>query len=280
MFAYILYRIAHFFSVRLSSKSGYALATFLSILKYYLSPRDRYAVISNLKKILPQSEQQYINRYAKQVFINFGKYLIEFFRLPMLKKEDLGKSVKLKGVEHVDNALKKGKGVIILSAHMGNWELGGIFMSLLGYPMIAVALPHSHHKVNAFFNLQREKTGVVVVPSLGMAVRRIFDALKHNKIVALVGDRDFANAGRKMDFLGAQKIIPRGPANLSLRTGASIVPGFVIRQPDDSLVIEFFEPIEPSGSEEDVLLRCIQFIEGMIRQYPTQWLLFREFWKE
>ena len=280
MISYILYRIGYLFATRLPLRCGYGIAIFLSNLKFYLSPRDRRAVTANLTYILPVSEHQKIDAYAKKVFINFGKYLIEFFRSKYLKKEDLGRSIKIEGLENIDNALKKGKGIIILAAHIDNWELGGVFMSLLGYPMLAVALPHRNKMVNALFNRQRERIGVEVVPSLGLALRRIYSALKDNKMVALVGDRDFTNAGKKMPFLGREKSIPRGPAVLAMRTGASIVPGFVLRQSDDTHIIKFLKPLETDGSEEEIMRDYTQVIEQMIRQYPTQWLMFREFWKE
>jgi KDO2-lipid IV(A) lauroyltransferase len=280
MIFYWLYKICYLLAVRFPLKIAYGVAIFLSILKYYLSPRDRRAVIGNLRKILPEPELKKIHLYAKEVFVNFGKYLIEFFRVSHLKKEDLGHYFKIEGLEYVDEALKKGKGVIILSAHIGNWELGGIFMSLLGYPMFAVALPHRHPKVNELFNYQRERLGMIVVPSIGVALRRIYDALKKNHIVALVGDRDFANSGKKMSFLGEEKIIPKGPAVLAKRTGASIVPGFMIRQADDSHVLRFMPSLPTDGTEEAIMKEYAGIIESIIRQYPAQWLMFREFWKE
>lgn len=280
MVAYLLYRFGYFLANALPLRAGYALATFISLLKYYLSPRDRNAVINNLKFILSPNEQKHIRACAREVFVNFGKYLIEFFRIKLLLKGDLGTKVSVAGIVHVDQALSRGKGVIVLAAHLGNWEMGGVFMSLLGYPMIAVALPHKHRKVNAFFNRQRERIGVTVVPSLGIAIRRIYDALKENKMVALVGDRDFTNGGVKLPFLGASKIIPRGPAYLALRTGAAIVPGFAIRQPDDTIVVEFSEPAEKMASEEEIVVWYKKIIEDKIRQHPTQWLMFREFWNE
>ncbi len=280
MIAYLFYKMAYFLSVLLPLKLAYAVATFLSILKYYLSPRDRKSVIGNLTRILPVSEHKKIGRYARSVFINFGKYLVEFFRAEYLKKDDLGKYVKIEGLEYIDAALEKGKGIIVLSAHIGNWELGGVFMSLLGYPMFAVALPHRHAKVNKFFNYQRERLGEVVVPSIGVALRKIYDALKKNQIVALVGDRDFANAGRKMSFLGETKIIPKGPAVLSMRTGAALIPAFTLRLKDDTFVIRFLPQISCSGSEECIMENFVKTIEDVIRKNPTQWLMFREFWKE
>lgn len=280
MIAYWLYRITYFIVLHLPLGAAYRLAVILSILKYYFSPRDRDAVIANLRLILPEEDMDKVRVYAKEVFVNFGKYLVEFLRFTLFRKRDLGRLIKIEGLEHIDSALKKGKGVIVLSAHMGNWELGGVAMASMGYPILAVALPHRHRKVNEFFNYQRERLGMAVVPSVGVAVRRIYEALSKNKIIALVGDRDFANGGNKMPFLGVSKGIPRGPAVLSKRTGATIVPGFVIRQKDDSSVLTFYPALDPKESEEEMISDYVKVIEEMIRRYPSQWLMFREFWKE
>ncbi len=280
MIAYWVYKLGYFLATHLPLKVTYSIASFLSILKYYFSPRDRNAVLANLNYILPESEKCKIHRYAKEVFIDFGKYLIEFFRFSLWDKESLGKLIKIKGLDYVDEALKKGKGVIILAAHIGNWELGGVYMSMLGYPIVGVALPHRHKKVNEFFNFQRERMGMSVIPSTGLAIRRIYDALSKNKLVALVGDRDFAGTGEPMPFLGAKKIIPKGPAILSKRTGAPIIPGFITRQKDDTHFLEFFPPISNESSEIEVIKEYTKIIEKLIRQKPGQWLMFREFWKE
>jgi len=279
--AYIFFLLAYFFSTRLPLRAAYSIAIAMSWIKYRMSPRDRKAVLSNLRRILPDDSEEEIVRKAKEVFVNFGKYLVEFFRLKYLSRDQLNKYIRVEGLEHVDEALARGKGLIVVAAHLGNWELGGVMMALLGYPMVAVALPHKHRRVNDLFNRQRQRIGVTVVASMGVAVRRIYESLKNNKIVALVGDRDFANSGVRMPFLGASKIIPRGPALLTLRTGASILMSNVLRQPGDTFILEFKKlPAYAPGDEEGIRRAFVSEIEAKIRQHPTQWLMFREFWKE
>ncbi len=280
MIAYVFYRIGYFFATFLPLKAAYGVAVVLSYAKYYFSPRDRHAVIGNLLKILPREQHHQVNSFAKQVFVNFGKYLIEFFRVKYLKKDDIGKKVLITGREHIDEALKNGKGVIVVTAHLDNWELGGVCMALLGYPFVAVALPHRHPKVNALFNRQRERIGEVVVPSLGAALRKIFHALQHNQIVAILGDRTFSTSGKLMDFLGGKKMIPRGPAALAVKTGAAIVMGFVIRDKMDRHTIAFSKPFPQGLTENEYIEAYTHAIEAQIRRYPTQWLMFREFWRE
>ncbi len=280
MLNYLFFKFVHFLAVRLPLRAGYAVSDFLSVLKYYISPRDRKAVAGNLKRLLPASEHRRLRKRSKEVFIYFGRYLIEFFRLSLLKKEDLGRLIKIKGLEHLDAALKKGKGVIIVSAHMGNWELGGVFMAILGYKIVGVALPHRSKKLNDLFNGMRRGRGMDVIPSTGPGLRKIYEALKENRIIALVGDRDFGSGGRRMDFLGATKMIPRGPAILSLRTGAPIVPGFMTRDENNVHHVEFLPSLPEGQDEERLMAAYTRAMEVNIRANPTQWLMFREFWKE
>jgi len=278
--AFLLYKLAYFLSTRLPERFGTWVTIACSRLKYYISPRDRKAVLGNLRRILPDASEEEIAEMALEVFVNFGRYLYEFFRCKYLNRAMLNKSVFVKGAQNLDEGLALGKGVIVVTAHMGNWELGGVFMSLLGYPMVAVALPHRDRRVNDMFNRQRQRIGVKVVASQGVAVRHIYDSLKANAVVALVGDRDFSHTGVRMPFLGAEKMIPRGPAVLALRTGALIVLSFVLRQPDGTHVIEFRKLPDAPREEHAIIATYVRAIEELVRQYPTQWLMFREFWKE
>ena len=188
--------------------------------------------------------------------------------------------MKIKNREILDAALTQKKGVILLTAHIGNWELGGMALSLLGYPVLAIALDHKDHRVNKFFKNRRMTKGIEVV-SLGKAGRVCFKALKHNKCVAIVGDRDFSDSGYVMDFCGKTKTIPRGPAMLSLKSGALIVPAFVIREKYNHLTLKLLPAIQTEGmNEKQIMELCASIIESQIYAHPTQWLMFREFWNE
>ncbi|MCU0652621.1 MAG: lysophospholipid acyltransferase family protein [Candidatus Omnitrophica bacterium] len=164
-----------------------------------------------------------------------------------------------------------------------NWELGGVVISLLGYPFSAVALPHKHKKVDAFFNHQRRSKGIKVVP-LGKAVRQCLDILKKNEALALVGDRDFTEKGIVLDFFGKPCFFPEGAAAFSLKTGAAIVPGFMIRNKNDGFTLRFEKPLEfsPSGNRNPDIAGIIKLYKGIfedyIRRYPDQWYAFRRFW--
>ena len=266
----------------------FKLAGFFSDLHYYFSYRDRRAVENNLRIILShRKSDENISSLTRQVFRNFGRYLVEFFMMgKMVNEAYVKKNVKIKNLERISRILKEGKGGIVITAHLGNWELGAVLLTMLGYPLFAIALPHKERPVNDLFNHQRETRGIAVIPTR-MAFRRCLEALKENKLIALVADRDFSLNGEPVDFLGRKTLIPTGPAVFSLMTGAPIIPTFLIRDCDGTFTLSISEPIYPplnvAKEDErqallDIMRGYLSVIEREIYLYPTQWLMFRKFW--
>lgn len=284
MFKYYLYKFGQFLTNRLPLSLSYKFARLISLCHYYCSASDRKAVSNNLRTICGTDKN--INALTKEVFVNFGMYLVEFFRMgKMLDPRFIEQNVRIEHMDRLDQVLSKGKGAILLTAHLGNWEYGGVLLSKLGYPFTAVALPHKERPVNDLFNYQRESQGVTIVPT-NIAVRKCLESLKENKLIALVGDRDFGNHGEVMDFLGRKAVIPKGAAIFSGKTGAPIIPIFLVRHKDGKFVLFLEDPIYPPVIEDwvekenlfCVMKKYLVVIEQKIRQYPTQWLMFREFY--
>jgi KDO2-lipid IV(A) lauroyltransferase len=147
-----------------------------------------------------------------------------------------------------------------------------------------VALPHKQRTVNDLFNSQRQSEGMMVVPN-NVAIRECIKGLASNKIVALLGDRVFNGHGATISFFGRTTIVPKGPAAFALKTGASIVPGFLIREPGDRYTLCFEPPIIPNLMHSDkdeemlrILNQCTWVIQEKIKKYPEQWFMFRKFW--
>lgn len=283
MLSYLFYRIGQFIALHLPLKMGYKIAVFCSDMHYIFADKDRRAVKENLKAIFPEKPDREIRRIRIRVFRNFAKYLVDFFRFEKLDKEYIKNNIRIENIHYFKEALSKGKGVIILSAHLGNWELGGVAVALSGYPFWVVALPHKDKRVDNFFNSQRESKGIRVIP-LGRAVRKSLDVLKENKILALAGDRDFTEKGVILDFFGKATLFPQGTAAFSLKTGASIVPAFMLRNKDDTFTLKIEKPLEfiPTGNRENDLRELItvykNIFEDYIRRLPDQWYMFRRFW--
>ncbi|MGD0335810.1 MAG: lysophospholipid acyltransferase family protein [Candidatus Omnitrophota bacterium] len=285
MLDYYLYRIGQFLALHIPLKWGYRIAVFCSDIRSLLTFRDRRYATENMRVIFPNKTEKEIRELQINMFRNFAKYLVDFFRFQEIDKKWIEKNVQLENTHYIDEAFKKGKGIVILTAHIGNWELGGITIALLGYPFWVVALPHKYKKVNSFFNAQRESKGVKVIP-LAKAVRESLAVFKKNESVALVGDRDFTEDGAILPFFGKPTVFPEGPAAFSLRTGAPIVAGFMLRNKDDSFTLRMEPPIvvTPSGNRRndtvEIMKTYLKIFERYITEYPDQWFMFRRFWKE
>jgi len=282
---FILYYIGRVLALNAPIRVAYGIATFVSSVYCLFSRNDKGAVRDNLKVLFPSYDDKKIDAMTREVFISFGKYLVDFFRFPKVDRAYVDKYVKIKGLENLNNALKEKKGAIILTAHLGSWELGCAIMGILGKPLSAVALDHKNERINKFFIEQRQMKDVEVI-QIGAALRKCFSALKNNRALALVGDRDYFDNGIKVNFFGKPTIIPKGPAVFSRRCESPIIPTFVIRNSDDTFTFSLGKPIEVETSEDERqdLLRTtkkiVTILEDTIRQHPTQWHVFRRFWEE
>ncbi len=282
---FALYKIGIFIALNTPIRAGYRIAAFASSLYAFFSPADRQALNDNLKQLFPDYDDSCIKSIASQIFINFGKYLVDFFRFSIIDADYIKKYVKVEGRHHLDDVLKQKKGVILTSAHIGNWELGGVALAALGVPLSVVALTHKQERIDKFFTQQRLEKGVGVIP-VGIAVRRCFKVLANNGAIALVSDRDYFDNGLKVEFFGKKAIIPKGPALFSRRCSAPIVPVFMLRNKDDTFTLKILEPIMPvktDNEHEDLICvteRVIKTIESVVKENPEQWFVFKRFWEK
>ena len=215
-------------------------------------------------------------------------YLVDFFRFQQLSPQKIKDLVDVEGLERMREALQSGCGAIGLTAHLGNYELAGAVLALEGLPVHAVVLTHQNRYVNAFFERQRARVRVKGVPLDQMGRKTFFEMalsiLRSNQILALVGDRDFFNRGLKLPVFGKTLEVPTGPAAFHLKTGAPIIPGFLVREANGRyrFILEPPIVIPPGVKREEAVRRisqaCLDVMARYIRQYPTQWYLFHEFW--
>lgn len=280
MFNYLLFCIGELLALRVPLRIGYMLAVALSDIRYLFAGEDRYSVFNNLKVIFPDKTDAEIKKISRGMFRNFAKYLVDFFRFAKINKAYIRKNVSVEHIDNFDAALAHKKGIVCLTAHIGNWELGGAVIGMLGYPFWVVALPHKYKKLDEFFNNQRGQKGVQVIALGRQTGRECLRVFRKNAILALLGDRDFTEEGVTVDFFGKPTMIPEGPAVLSLKSGAPIIPGFMVRNTDDSFTLRFEEPIFPDCGKEELMRRYLAVIESYIRRYPDQWFMFRKFWRD
>lgn len=243
----------------------------------------------NLKIILEYKEkrsltERELDKYVKEVYINFGRYMTEFFTIPKLNYEKVKEKVIVENIEILDNALKKNRGVIALTAHIGNWELAGVVTSILGYKISAIVIPYMTPKITEIYRRIREKKKVEVIFT-GANPKDFVKFKRENKILAILGDRVFTEKGVVVDFMGKKAIFPRGPSTLAIKLKTEFIAGFFVRENDKYKL--FFEKIDyPSENLSDeekidfLLSESVKKIEKVILKYPTQWLSFQDIWVE
>jgi len=278
---YLLYQLASFLSRRSPLWLSYWLACRGGSVNYFLRRRARLAVRENIQQVLGDSDE--VDAKTRACFQNFAKYVVDFFRFPMINKENLDKFITIEGKEHLDEALGYKKGVIALSAHLGHFELAGAALSLLGYQLNAVSLRQPNPLIDRLFIRQREKCGVKGIP-FGSAARGCYQALRKGEIVALLGDRDIMGQGMRATFFGKETTVPRGPISLALSTGAAILPGFAVRGKNNRLCLFIEKPffVTSTGNREKDIMegtkKVIGILETYISRYVEQWGMFHRIW--
>lgn len=287
---YLIYKIGIFLIQTLPLSISYLVANIIGSTFYLLHSKDRKIVANNIRVVLGEGvSEQKVRNTTRLIFVNFGRYLVEFFRGAKVNASYLKENITVEGIENLKQALEKGKGALLLSAHLGNWELGAVVLSMLGYPVNIVAWTHKNRSINNLFLKHRTNHGVKAIP-LGVALRKVFEVLKNNETVAVLGDIDFIDptSGIAVEFFGKPTIIPKGPAMFSLKTGAPIVPTFLVREKNqpDKLKLIMEKPImhEKSDNKQKDLTQLTQkaatALESYIRRYPEQWFMLKPRWKE
>jgi len=282
---YLQLKLAEFLAHLLPRKVAYGLARRIADLYVLLDRRGREAVMGNLRRIHQHSgvylSDRALRALARENFLNFAKYLVDFFKFLRPQKDVLDRVLHYGNVpETLNKLLAQGKGVIILSAHLGNWELGASALAARGYKFNVVALWVADPKLNALYQQQREARQLHPI-AMGRAARECIAALRRNEIVALVADRDFTSARETVEFFGQSARLPLGPAKLALATGAPLLPVFMVRQHDDTFAYVLEEPIwadKNHDTVETVMRRIVAALENAISRHSEQWFLFHDLW--
>jgi KDO2-lipid IV(A) lauroyltransferase len=261
------------------------LATLLARLYLVFAKKSKTALGNNLKVVLGEkADEKEVERHIRLVFLNFGRYLADFLKFFRISRESIFNYVEVENSHNIDLCREKGKGVICVTAHLGNWELGGGVVAAMGYKMNAIVWEHPDKRINKFFMDQRVNNKINVIP-LGMRLKECFRALRKNEVLAIVADKDYTGDTEKMSFFGKTADMPRGAAVLSVKTGAPILVCAVVRKPDNTFKLHFSDPIYPGEKDESgkAVRECMEqylgVLEIYIKQNPDQWYTFYNVWK-
>jgi KDO2-lipid IV(A) lauroyltransferase len=171
--------------------------------------KDREMVRRNLSRVL--EDHQGINQMVRRTFVNYAKYLVDYTRMDLLKENNFTRLVQgFYGKEHIDQTFFRGKGGLILTAHLGNWEMGGVFLSLMGYSFNVITAPDMEARLHDYrVRLRQEqKIKVFTLTDPFSSSIAILKALRANELVAVLGDRDLFGKGIPVNFSARGHISP------------------------------------------------------------------------
>jgi KDO2-lipid IV(A) lauroyltransferase len=226
-----------------------------------------------------------IERVARESFRQIGITLIEFFlRQPRITGEEVEREVRFEGQEHYEAAFARGNGVILVTAHYGNWEMMGPRLHRAGYKVSAVSRTADDPGLEHMIESIRQRCGLQQIPRR-QAARLGLAALRKNEILAILLDQNTAEGGVFVPFYGYPASTATGPAVFALKTGAALVPTFCIREADGSHTMKAWPPIYPTSTgdrTEDVrslTAEITRVIELQIRERPELWCWLHNRWK-
>ena len=285
----IMFRTTIFLANLLPEKVVYNFCNKLSSLFMRSSRRYRRRIKKNLNIAFgPSCDNQYIENITRNLTKNIGLGLAETLLSGTKHKNNLLNRISVHGTENLDNALSHGKGVIAVSAHLGNFTLIGIKMLREGYPFTTLVKESKRQGIaKGIRKIQKEQDGrFIYMDPWSKAVRQILYSLRKNEIVCLIADEKRKHTGIYVKFFGEPALTATGPAVLSLRTGAPILPIFIVRKEDLSHHI-FIEPqleynLNGNTTEDTYTITTAYtiVIEKYIRMYPDQWFWVNNRWKK
>lgn len=218
-------------------------------------------------------------------FRNYGKFIIELSKIYFGFGSSIFRTVELRGAEHFTKAQKKGKGVMFITGHCGNWELMAVYLSMTIGGASIIARKQDNEYLNRFILRTREKYGNHIIYKQG-ALKRILSSLRNNETVAMLIDQSVVRSEAVIiQFLGKNAYAMKTPAVIARKTGAAVLPLF-IRRTENGHVIEIQEEISLSTEEDSeaaLLLDTINLmrpIEEYIKHYPSDWLWIHRRWKK
>ncbi len=253
---------------------------------FFLMRRLRKTGLRNLELAFPEKTTGELQRILRQLYRNLGWLLGEFCQMPSYARENTRGFLRYEGLEHYLAARERGKGVLIVTGHLGAWELSSYYHSLMGYPMSLVIRRLDNAKVDGLVNAIRCLHGNRVLHKDDFA-RGLLGAMRHGETVGILMDTNMTPPqGVFVPFFGRPACTASGLARVALKTGAAVLPGFMVwEEAERKYVLRFGEEIavvSTGDDEADALANTARFtavIEDYVRRYPEQWLWVHRRWK-
>ena len=256
----------------------------LGLLFYSLAIPHRRLVRRNLQFCYPEWSHKEIRELSRRIFMNLGTTLVEMLQSSLMSPEEVLKALRVEGEENFNKAFKSNRGIVIVSAHMGNWEVGLHITNYYGKPMLGVAAKTRYGWADILLSRSRNRLGNTIIDKKG-ALPKITEGLRRGEVIGMLIDQSRRKHGIEVAFFGRKATASPAAALLALRCNSLVLPAFCVRRPDGELTIQVKTPIELTRTGDlrrDIqsnTQRIIDVVEEMVRKYPDQWFWLLKPWK-
>lgn len=285
MWRYRAFKAVQSIVERLPRSWAYALGVIAARFAFWFSPLARPRLEYNLKVACPDLDDRELKRIAWLNFRNHAKAYADLMMLPRTNVEAMRPLLKVQGLENLEQARALGKGVMVVSCHMGSYEVVAAIWSATTAPVSLFAEELEPRPLFEWYRETRARLGISVLPLHLGGLRQVTQALRDQEMVVTAIDRDITGTGHMVPFFGRPAPIPFGPAAIALRLGTPLIPACVYRLPDDTYMAEAYPPLiaQPTGDmkedERRITEELVRYIEGFIRRHPEQWHVPHRIWE-
>ncbi len=283
MINYYLFLLAELLLSRLPTRIGYFIAHRTADIVFVLHPRLRANIASNLRHVLgPGPDDAAIRLASRQVLRNLAKNYFDLIKMPHFKPEDIQRLVSTHDVHYLVDAVARGKGVVLVTAHYGSFDMAVQVLAARSVQTnILVEALRPERLLDHVVSL-RSSQGLNVIPARSGALQAILRSLRRGEMVLFACDRDLTGDSPTAVFFGEETGVPDIAVRMALRTGAAVVPVFNRRRDDGRYDVWVEPPIEVSqtgnGAAAEYTKQIIQIMEKYIRSCPEQWVVLESIW--
>lgn len=258
-----------------------ALGTVAGALSWFAAPARRAILAANARHFAPGATPRDVRAIARRTLRHLMEDATDLFRLPALDRDALLRLVHMEGLDGLQAAHALGRGVIVVTPHLGPYELGAACLATIGLPVHAM-VEDLDPETNAALAAYRAATGLRLV-SRNSGLRQLYRLLRQGEIALLVADRVIGDGsdGLEVPFGDGVRRVPTGPAAFALATGAPIVVAWIVRGQSRAprYLVHFDPPIDPEGATREALTRRVaERFDRVIREHPDQWYVFQPEW--
>jgi KDO2-lipid IV(A) lauroyltransferase len=264
----------------LPRRAAFKVASGLTGMLRLAVPRFTLIARRNLRLAFPEFDEARQRKCIDGCFRNMAGILMAVAKFPLITKQNVGDWIRYEGFEHFEAALRRGKGVVFATGHLGNWELSAYAHALLSAPMGFVVRPLDNPLLDELSIRYRQLSGNRVI-SRRESARPLIQMLRANQAVGILADQNTTeDRGVFVSFFGVPACVDAGLAKLAAHTGAAIIPGFAVWSDEESrYILKFYPPIEAIGDQLRDTQAVQSALEEAIREYPEQWLWIHRRWK-